>query len=324
MTALFRPRINSHSLRRLQCLCSGNHFILPCPCVSTTNNRSNPLRSQHNFALARQVPDSFTNSITKYSNAKDPIHLDLAKSQHDLYVSRLRTRIPTLELPPLEAHPDSVFVEDTVVAHHKRVVITRPGHESRQGEVDSIRDVLRQMGMEVWNMRDTDATAVCDGGDVLNTGRHMFVGLSDRTNQAGADMLQTVFDGGTATNLPVISVPMDVNDALHLKSIVTHLDRHTLLIPEGTIGDKIIPAMNLGKDDTTMGYTILRLPDIRACNVVTVNDGMVLASDSICDASKRILEGAAKERSLELIFVGTSEIEKSDGAVTCCSVLLSV
>ena len=285
--------------------------------ASTVRPVRSIFRSHHNFALTREVSDSFVNSLSKYAVAADPINLSLAKSQHDHYVSLLRTKIPTIELPPLESYPDSVFVEDTVVAYKKRAVITCPGHVSRQGEVDSIRTVLEQLGMDVWDMREKDNSAICDGGDVLNTGRHMFVGLSDRTNEAGARILEEAFYGD---NLEVVPVNLDSNDALHLKSVITHLDEQTLLAPQRTIGDKLLQEMN-AKD---LGYGIVFLPDIRACNVATVNDSMVLASDSICDESRRILQEATRERGLDLRFVGTTEVEKSDGALTCCSVLLNL
>lgn len=279
-----------------------------------TQTKSNQLlRSYYTLALTRQVPDSFGKAISIYSATVDPISVSLAKSQHEAYIELLRTQVPTISLPSLEAHPDSVFVEDTVVAHKKRAVITCPGHTSRQGEVDSIEEALEQLGMDIVRMQDG---ALCDGGDVLNTGRHMFVGLSDRTNHAGAAVLQDVFGDD---NLQVIPVPMDSQDALHLKSIATHIDDVTLLAPTGVVGDKLLTAMKAEE----LGYRIVRLPDITACNVVSVN-GLILVSNSSCEESKEQLQKKAQECGMDLHFVETTEVNKADGAVTCCSVLLSL
>jgi dimethylargininase len=41
-------------------------------------------------------------------------------------------------------------------------------------------------------MDEIDPQATLDGGDVLYTGEHLFVGLSHRTNQRGADVLKKV------------------------------------------------------------------------------------------------------------------------------------
>lgn len=41
-------------------------------------------------------------------------------------------------------------------------------------------------------MWEVDPEATLDGGDVLYTGEHLFVGLSRRTNQRGAEVLREV------------------------------------------------------------------------------------------------------------------------------------
>jgi dimethylargininase len=284
--------------------------------------------STYNFAITRDVPSSFPNALSHYYNAHDTateeptaISLEQARQQHEQYVKTLRTCVPTLCLPPLEEHADSVFVEDTVVAIGDTAVITKPGHPSREGEVDTIKDILQRLGMNVLDMRSDFADMVsgmgvlCDGGDVLYTGRHLFVGLSKRTNQQAVDMLQQVFQGVTTT----IAVPMDGDEALHLKSVVTHMDAHTLVAPVGAWVDDWLKDMSASE----LGYDVIRVPQVEACNIVTVN-GSVLAQDVNCKSSRGILEAAAIQRNLQLKFVNTSEFAKVDGALTCCSVLLSL
>ena len=108
-------------------------------------------------------------------------------------------------------------------------------------------------------------------------------------------------------------------NALHLKSIVTNVDDATLLAPTGTFGDEVLDAM----DATNRGYNVVRLPSMLACNVVAVNGG-ILAQDVGDDESRAILERVAAERGLEIQFASLSEVAKVDGALTCCSVLLSL
>ena len=71
------------------------------------------------------------------------------------------------------------------------------------------------------------------------------------------------------------------------------------------------------------GYQAIRLPNMLSCNAVVVN-GHVLAQYSHCIESKNRIEIACKGRQLGLTFVDTSELAKKDGALTCCSVLLSL
>ena len=209
-------------------------------------------------------------------------------------------------------------------------VITRLGHVSRRGEADSMKDVLQQLGVaNVHDMRgnnddddnNSDVCPQCDGGDVMYTGRHLFVGRSNRTNNHGFQFLRDAFASHGMAAESIISVPPVVagKEVLHLKSAVTHIDEYTLLVPEGTAGDIVLDAMKA----TERGYDAIRLPDVLSCNVVVVN-GHVLAQDAPCDISKSRMEQACRERNLGLTFVDTSELAKKDGALTCCSVLLGV
>ena len=77
----------------------------------------------------------------------------------DLGTTRLRARTRTaraycealescglevIRLPPDENYPDSTFVEDTAVLTARGAIITRPGADSRRGEIDAIEPVLRR------------------------------------------------------------------------------------------------------------------------------------------------------------------------------------
>lgn len=272
-------------------------------------------RPYHRLAIAREIPDSFQDAVVEHASLDaEPLSMQRARQQHANYIAALRRVLPVLSLPPLEAHPDCCFVEDTVVAVQNRAVITRMGHPSRRGEVDSIRSVLRQLGMEVVDMREKSSTATCDGGDVLFSGRHLFVGLSNRTNEEGAQMLADAFG-----HLETIVVPptMQGGQVLHLKSAVTHVDENTLVAPTGGAGDRVLQAMQA----EALGYKAMRLPDVLACNVVTCN-GALLAQDTPCQESRQALETVAQERQMELVYVESSELAKKDAALTCCSVLL--
>ncbi|KAL7527099.1 hypothetical protein ACHAWF_002037 [Thalassiosira exigua] len=298
--------------------------LIARPCVASVRSSSTS-QSGCRIAIARDIPDSFVDAVVAHHSADDsPVSLALAREQHHKYLSKLRRHVPTICLPAIEPHPDCLFVEDTVVAVGDTAVVTRLGHVSRRGEVDSIKDILSQLGMNVCDMRsDGDETegALCDGGDVMFTGRHLFVGMSDRTNDRGYQFLRDSFSCRGLHEDDVISVPPVVagKEVLHFKSAVTHIDEHTLLAPEGKIGDDVLKSMKA----TELGYDAIRLPDILSCNAVVVN-GNVVAQDSTCEVSKQRIESACNERNLGLTLVNSSELAKKDGALTCCSVLIGV
>ena len=282
-------------------------------------------RQLYGLAIARDLPSCFEHAIAEHfpgpiedaTGIAPECHvvcMERAHQQHSNYVAALRHIIPVLTLPALEDHPDCCFVEDAVVAINNQAVITRMGHLSRRGEADSVKIVLEQLGMDVVDMRDGPLTATCDGGDVLFTGRHLFVGLSNRTNMEGAKILAEAFG-----NVETIVVPPTVqgDKVLHLKSAVTHIDECTLVAPTGSAGDQILVDMQAEQ----LGYKAIRLPDTLACNLVSCN-GRLLVQDSTCPVSRENLERAANERKMEMIYVDSSELAKKDAALTCCSVLL--
>jgi dimethylargininase len=268
-------------------------------------------RLLHTFAISREIPKSFEEALS--NQISDPISMDKCLQQHAIYLEKLRSHIPTLCLPGLESNPDCVFVEDCAVIIGNRAVINNMGHLSRRGEADSIKEILIQLGMDVTDMRDVSNQAICDGGDVLYTGRHLFVGMSSRTNSASARVLREAFD------IEVVIVPSIGEKVLHLKSAVTHIDERTLLAPTGASGDAVLKAMKAHE----RGYDVVRLPNILACNVVAVN-GWIMAQDTKCQESRQKIEKAVQERNLQLEWVDTSELAKKDAALTCCSLLISL
>jgi dimethylargininase len=258
------------------------------------------------------------------SNIKIIYHT--AQLEHENYLTALRKHIPVVCLPPLDNLPDSVFVEDTVVAIGKKAVITNPGHPSRKPEVDSILAFLEDhLGMEVIDMRDTDASAICDGGDVLYTGRHLFVGISGgRTNREALRVLEE--------GLGVEAIPVPFRQgkgALHLKSITTHMDDRTLVVPNTDYGRSVFQTLADATDGAYSASDALWLPEHAglSCNVVALPKQRALLAQLVYEEdsqTRSLLQEAATERNLSIEFVPQGEAAKCDGALTCCSVLLDL
>lgn len=98
----------------------------------------------YTHAIVRGIPVSLAKEALRSSQTE----VDLAKAvkEQEAYVEVLRTRLglEVVELPADESLPDCVFVEDAAVVCGDTALITRPGAESRRGEVgqcqhDSVR-----------------------------------------------------------------------------------------------------------------------------------------------------------------------------------------
>jgi dimethylargininase len=248
-------------------------------------------------ALVRRPTPKLADGLITHIE-RTPVDVDLARHQWDSYVEALQDAgWETVEVPPADDCPDSVFVEDTVVMYGDRAVLTRPGADERKPETSGTGQVLRDLGYDVVSI---EAPGTLDGGDVLKHGGSVWVGLGGRTNRAGVEQLASYLGPYDAH---VVGVP--VHKVLHLKSAVTAL-------PDGTVVG-YEPLV----DDPAVWPTFLGVPEESGAHVVLLGGDRVLMS-SDAPRSRRLFE----ERGLEVVSVDISEYLKLEGCVTCLSVRL--
>jgi dimethylargininase len=225
-----------------------------------------------------------------------PVDAALARRQWEGYVDAFRARgWEVVEVPAADEHADGVFVEDAVVVFGDLAVLTSPGAASRRGELATVAPVVEALGLTVHRV---EQPGTLDGGDVLKVGRTVYVGRSDRTNEAGIEQLRAIVApaGWTVVGVPVTKV-------LHLKSGVTAL-------PDGPV---IGRPENI--DDVAAFPDFLEVPEEHGTAVVDLGDGAVLMS---ADAPRTA--ALFRARGLDVVAVEISEFEKLEGCVTCLSV----
>ena len=136
-------------------------------------------------ALVRPPAASFADGLT--SSGLGLPDLELALQQHDAYCRALgRLGLSLVSLPPDPRFPDSTFVEDAAIVTSRGAILTRPGAPSRAGEVAAVGAALERWFPELDRI---SPPGTVDGGDVCEAGEHFFIGLSQRTNEAGAAQL---------------------------------------------------------------------------------------------------------------------------------------
>jgi len=221
----------------------------------------------------------------------------LAMQQHKKYIDTLRQCGLEVEvLPADENFPDSTFVEDTALLTPNAVILTNPGAKSREGEVKSMHDVIKKY---------YDSTAFIDppgtleAGDVMMAGDHYFIGLSERTNQDGAEQLIRILE-----NHGMSGSIVEVSEMLHLKSGISYLENNNML------------AVNMLRDHLAFKhYKIIHVPDEEAyaANSVWIN-GSVLVPQGYPETLKNISEAG-----YDTIILDMSEFRKLDGGLSCLS-----
>jgi dimethylargininase len=76
---------------------------------------------------------------------------DVFRAEHAAYVAALEAAgVAVTVLEPLEAFPDSVFVEDPALILNGVAIVLRPGAPSRAGEAAALRPALEAHCDGVW------------------------------------------------------------------------------------------------------------------------------------------------------------------------------
>lgn len=200
-------------------------------------------------------------------------------------------------LPPVDELPDSVFVEDTAIVLDEVAVLTRPGVESRRGEV-------ALMEAEVARLRPVvkvEAPATLEGGDVMRVGRTLYVGLSPRTNAEGAEALRRF---AAPHGYEVVTV--ELRGCLHLKTGCSALDDATVLVNPEWVDPRAFEGHEVVNVDPTEPW---------AANVVRVGD-------SVCvSAAFPHTAALLSTRGYDVHAVEVSEFAKAEGGMTCMGLL---
>lgn len=246
-------------------------------------------------ALVRRPSPQLANGIVSHA-APQPVDLRLAILQWEIYVATLQQHgWETIEVPPADTCPDSVFVEDTVCMFDSLAVVANPGALSRRPEIDGVRQVLTDLGCTVNSIRG-DGTL--DGGDILKVGKVAYVGRTARTNGEGIRQLRAIIQ---PLGWNVVAVPM--TKVLHLKSAITAL-------PDGTIIGWP-PAL----EHVSLFAPFMAMPEEAGAHVVHLGGSQLLVA-----ANATVSHQLLADLGYDPVLVDISEYVKLDGCVTCLSV----
>ena len=229
---------------------------------------------------------------------REPIDVGLAQRQHLAYERCLADLgCAVTSLPSEPALPDSVFVEDTAIVLDELAVITRPGAASRRPETASVAAALAP-----WRpLLHLDPPGTLDGGDVVVTGRTIFVGRSLRSDEAGCGQLRDLLAPRGYTVIPV-----PVSGCLHLKSAVTAVAADRLLVNPAWVDVAVFAGLGIIEVDPAEPH---------AANALRIGEAVVFPE--AFERTRRRLEGAG----IGVVTVDVSELAKAEGAVTCCSLV---
>jgi dimethylargininase len=250
-------------------------------------------------ALMREPSDALERCALTYL-ARRPIDLAKARAQHAAYRSALEALGVKVRILGAEPDlPDAVFVEDTALVVDECAVITRPGLDSRRGEVDSVAAALEPVRPIV----RVTPPGTLEGGDVLRVGRTLLVGQTPRTNAEGTRQLSAYLQ---PHGYDVVAVTP--TGCLHLKSAVTFIGDETVLVNPDWI--------DLGVLRRWQCVPVAPEEPFGA-NALLVGETVFTAASAPLTRCKLDALGFHTE------VLDTSEFEKAEAALTCLSLLFA-
>lgn len=250
-------------------------------------------------AIIRPPSTNYADGLTTVSLGP-PDH-ERALEQHKAYCEALAAAgVSLISLPADERYPDSTFVEDTAIVTPRGVIISRPGAESRAGEVDSIREVLAGWFPRIHSIHHP---GTLDGGDVCEAGNHFFIGVSKRTNEAGAKQIADFL-----AELDFSSSLIDIrnlSNILHLKSGLSYLGNRRLALIDS------LAHRNEFRDYEAVAVTA---NEEYAANCLPINNRIFVAKGFLR------FEKQLCDLGYETIALEMSEFQKMDGGLSCLSI----
>lgn len=248
------------------------------------------------IAIVRPPAASFIRALSNHPE-RNSIDFPQALEQHGAYTQALKQRgLQVITLDPQEAYPDSVFVEDTAIILEDGALICSMKAETRRGETQTVRTAIEPYRP----VEFFPASCTIDGGDVLDTGDTLYVGLSGRTDRKAVEFL------ATKTQKKVVAVP--VLSGLHLKSSVSYLGGNLLVIYPPAVDASCFKQHE---------WIEVEEQEVYAANCLAIGKTVLMAE------RYPLLSEQIEAKGFNVVTLPMSEFEKADGGVTCLSLIIS-
>ena len=271
---------------------------LPGSTTSSLVNTQECSFKSHNFkAITRGVSRSITACELTY-RSREHIDYEKAASQLERYCRLLRKwDVDLMKMPANDTYPDGCFVQDTAIILDEVCVMASMGAEARRGEVSEVERMVSQFR----SIQRIIPPATLDGGDVVQFGKRLFVGLSSRTNARGIAALGQIVESFGYAVVPVV-----VNGGLHLTTGCGIVNDETVLL-----NPRWLDAFAF------RGLRQLHVPQEEpwAANTIRVDDAVCLEEEA--------------PRTVDLVqpYAGSintldiSEFRKAEGSLSCLSLI---
>jgi dimethylargininase len=230
--------------------------------------------------------------------SREEVNYEKAATQLERYCELLlEWGVDLMPLASSDSYPDCCFVQDTAVLLDEICIIASMGAPARLGEVSEVEKLIAPFR----KIRRIFAPATLDGGDVVQFGKRLFVGLSSRTNARGISALSQIVERFGYT-----VVPVTVNGGLHLTTGCGIVNDETVLLNPRWLDASAFK-----------GLRQLHVPEEEpwAANTIRV-EGAVCLEEEAPRTVDLVQPYAGSLNTLDI-----SEFRKAEGSLSCLSLI---
>ena len=241
------------------------------------------------YALGKNDP---AHNLGNLGSAED------ATFQHNQLKTTLKKfGCEVIDLPELDAHPNSVFTRDTSLMTPKGYVQLRLGIDTRLGEGNWMGETLANLGLPLAG--HITAPGSVEGGDVVLAGDVAFVGQSIRTNAEGIRQLSAILEP-MGYEMRVIPLPDNI---LHLDKVLLTIAPDTLLYCPNYVPAEMVKGFDTVEIECDGDTT---------ANMICLGDNNVLVNKS-----NSIVIEKLRARGMTVHVVDLEEFAKGMGGPNC-------
>jgi N-dimethylarginine dimethylaminohydrolase len=264
-------------------------------------------------------PDNFDLAHAEIINETQKLYYfgenrpDKGRLIHEMnqYVAQLEAcGVKVYRPEPLAGVPDQLMTRDIGVVIGQTFVVTRMANISRKEEWRGLAQIFKLL--PAGQIVHAPEGVVLEGGDVVVDKGYIFVGLSQRTNEAGVAWLTKQFPQYKVVAIPLKQVAEGEN-VLHLDCAFVPVGRNLALIYEA--GLREIPAVLRELYE----FIPVTRPeqDMLGTNVLSVSPTQVITRDTAVR-----LNNILRDHGLTVYPLPFNEAPKTGGSFRCCSLPL--
>ena len=221
-----------------------------------------------------------------------------ALSQHLALAETMRAfGTEVLNITELKQHPNSIFTKDTATLTPAGFIRLRMGLPTREKEEIWMAEFLAELGEPC--IGEIEKPGTVEGGDIILAGKIAFVGISSRTNEAGARQISKVFKT-LDIETRICKVP---SPYLHIGGAMTLIETDHVLCCSNVFPSSFFDGFKKSEIDT--GYFITG-------NVISLGNKEVIVEERNTQA----LEILEAEKFI-IYTLNLSEFVKGNGGPSC-------